>query len=136
MGVRIDHATAKRFGIRAGKPNKYRARRTEYNGVMYASRAEADRALILDLMVRDGSVLWWIGQPIFRLGCPENKYIADFIVVSPGFFSESQVVRVEDVKGHETREFKKNKRLWKLYGPCPLWIITKGGIEVIEPESR
>jgi hypothetical protein len=107
--------------------NKYGAIRTEYKGVIYASKAEASRAKVLDEQQASGLIYWWIAHPKFRLGCPENVYIADALVVSPAG------VRIEDVKGKETAKFKKDKRLWRAYGPCPLWII-KGGkvVEIIE----
>ena len=42
-------------------------------------------------------------------------------------------VWAEDVKGVETPAFRKNKRLWKSYGPCPLRIIRGGKVvETIE----
>lgn len=109
------------------KPNKYGAKPKVYNGVRYASTAEADRAMTLDQYKGHGAIYWWIGQPRFRLGCPENVYVADFLVVGP------KGTWVEDVKGKETAKFKKDKRLWMAYGPCDLWII-KGGkcVEVIE----
>lgn len=93
-----------------------------YNGVLYASKLEAQRADYLDFMVRAGHLAWWIGQPLFRLGCPENKWRADFLCVG----TDGEVY-VEDVKGYEKDEFKRSKRLWKRYGPCPLYVVTKQG---------
>jgi hypothetical protein len=108
------------------KKNKYRAERTEYAGVMYDSAAEADRAMHLDALVRSGEVFWWVGQPKFRLGCPENVYVADFVVVGP------EEVHVEDVKGLDLPKFRRDVRLWRRYGPCQLLVVRKGGVEVIE----
>lgn len=106
--------------------SKYRAVPTEYQGVRYASKAEAKRAVELDLLVRAGEVLWWIGQPTYRLGCAENVYRPDFLVVTP------RGVHVEDVKGKETAKFRRDRRLWKSYGPCDLHIIKGKKREVIE----
>ncbi len=109
----------------AGKrPQKYKAQRTEYAGVMYASKAEAAYAQYLDA----GTGIFWVPQPKFRLGCPENVYVADFLVSEA--FGDSWVV---DVKGMETPKFKRDKKLWAKYGPCELRII-KGGklVEVIK----
>lgn len=108
--------------------NKYGAKPTEYNGVRYASKAEAQRARVLDQEQADGFINWWIGQPKFRLGCPENIYVGDFLVVSP------EGTRVEDVKGVETSKFKRDRKLWARYGPCDLWLIKGKKIEVIRPE--
>ena len=44
-------------------------------------------------------------------------------------------VHAEDVKAIETREFRRQKRLWKAYGPFPLHVIGKKTVEVIEPEA-
>ncbi len=79
-----------RFPVKA---TKYRAVRTEYAGLNYASKSEAKRAHILDMLMLTGDVYWWIRQPTFHLGCPENKYVADFLVVG------KTGVWVEDCKG-------------------------------------
>jgi hypothetical protein len=113
------------------QPSKYRNQRTEYNGVWYASKAEARRAEELDQIQRNGFISWWIGQPKFRLGCPENIYIGDFLVLS-----KNNGARVEDVKGFVTPKFKRDLKLWRKYGPCPLWLILDGRIQVIEPEGK
>lgn len=102
--------------------NKYHAIRTEYNGIHYASKAEARRAAELDMLKRAGKIKWWIGQPRFFLGCPENKYVADFLVCE-----KDGTCHVEDVKGRETRKFKHDVKLWKKYGELPLMILTTKG---------
>lgn len=102
-----------------GRRSKYKAKPVVYGGVRYASKAEGARAVHLDMLVRTGKIGWWIGQPKFRLGCPENIYVADFLVVG----TDGRVLRVEDVKGMETQKFKRDRRLWKRYGPCRLWVV-------------
>lgn len=129
---------AERFGVGAEHPehpsrkaagrSKYGAVRTDYDGVTYASKAEASRARRLDDDVADGLTLWWIGQPKFRLGCPENVYVADFLVVKPG-----GVVIVEDVKGVHTPKFERDLKLWRAYGPCPLHVVSGKNTEIIVP---
>lgn len=59
------------------------AKRTEYNGRMYASRAEAKYANTLDLLVSLGAVTAW--TPQVRIHCHVNgnkicDYVADFHV--------------------------------------------------------
>lgn len=110
--------------------SKYNAIRTTYNGVSYASKSEAKRAETLDLMVRGGLISWWIGQPKFRLGCPENVYVADFLVVV------KQGAWVEDVKGVRTAKFNRDLRLWRAYGPCELHVISGKNQEVIHPDTK
>lgn len=111
--------------------SKYRAKPTVYNGVRYASKAESVRAAELDLQIIAGLIAWWIGQPLFRLGVPENTYRPDFLVI--GGDTHDREVWVEDVKGVETAAFRRNKKLWKSYGPCALRIIRRGVlVETIE----
>ena len=112
--------------------NKYRAKPTIYNGVRYASKAEAARAVELDQMLLAGEILVWIGQPTFRLGCPENVYRADFLVVPP--VGVNGTPWVEDVKGMETPKFRRDKKLWKRYGRLNLHIIKGKKTEVVRPE--
>ena len=108
-------------------PNKYHSRRAEYAGLAYDSRAEARRAKALDEDRAAGAVSWWIRHPKFHLGCPENVYIADALVVTPGG------VRVEDTKGHRTKKFLHDVKLWRSYGPCELWVITGGKVVEVIP---
>lgn len=107
--------------------SKYGNVRTEYAGVVYDSRAEAKRAEYLLTLEAAGALDWVLLQPPFRLGCPLNRYRADFLV------SESGKVRAEDVKGDETRDFKRVRRWWREYGRMPLWIIRGGHIEILIP---
>ena len=126
---------------------KPREQRT-YNGVLYASKAEAIRAQELDLLIRSGDVVFWIGQPLFRLGCEENTYRLDFLVVgfaggiADGIADQDEPYAfscpwVEDVKGFETQSFKRHKRLWKAYGPCELRVLKRKGsgwtTEIVSP---
>jgi hypothetical protein len=116
--------------------NKYGARATIYGGVRYDSKAEAEYAATLDEMARAITGMWWIRQPTFRLGCPENVYRPDFLVFSP---PAPIRVRVVDVKGVRTAKFNRDVRLWKAYGPCLLVIATRAGkgwkTEVIDPSK-
>lgn len=107
---------------------KYGAVRTTYGGVRYHSKAEALRAERLDHDRSVGLIRFWVGQPTFRLGCPENVYRSDFLVVGLAD------VWVEDVKGKETPKFLHDKRLWSRYGPCELRILRNGKVvEAIMP---
>jgi len=107
--------------LKAGKSvTKYRASPTMYDGVRYASKAEALRALELDMMQAAGEIRWWISQPKFRLGVPENVYVADFLICN-----EDNMHRVEDVKGMRTPKFARDVKLWRRYGRLDLHIITR-----------
>jgi hypothetical protein len=111
------------------KQSKYRNRRTPYNGVTYASKAEANRAYALDADRKAGLIRGWIGQPKFRLGLPECVYVADFLV-----FPIGGPPWVEDVKGVETPKWRRDVKLWRRFGPCDLRIIRNGKLaEIVTP---
>ncbi len=120
------------------KRNKYNVapkwQRT-FEGIVYDSKAECDRARELRILLKAGEIRQIVEQKRFELGVPENVYIADFMVTD-----REGRVWVEDVKGKETAKFKHDKRLWRSYGPCPLVILTRRGRswskEVIEPDNR
>jgi hypothetical protein len=116
-------------GPAPGRRSKYHNRRTPYNGVTYASKAEASRAYALDAALGLRMIRGWIGQPKFRLGLPENIYVADFLV-----FDRDGTAWVEDVKGVRTAKFERDVKLWRRYGPCPLRILRNGKVsETITP---
>ncbi len=101
-----------------------------YNHVVYHSKAEARRAQELDLLIRGGVVERWQRQVKFQLGL-DVVYVVDFHVTNiPGVLLTEWV---EDVKGHETREFKFKKKLWKKYGTMPLAIIKGRKVEWVRP---
>jgi len=94
---------------------KYNAKRTEYNGVTYDSKREANRAWELDMMIKAGDVLKVERQPRFDIYA-NGKFIAfykaDFKVFYPkGYFE------VEDVKGMRTPMYRIKKKLVEaIYG--------------------
>lgn len=138
------------FVVRLGGP-KYRAKRTEHAGVVYASKAEAAWAAYLDERIAAGVVDYVVRQPRFALGTPENVYVPDFHVVlgrrwgehcsaddseSTIFHATGQRTFVDEVKGMETAKFKKDKVLWMRYGPCAMRIVKRGRVtEVLIPEK-
>lgn len=125
VGAKVKTVDPRLFGT--PRRNKYRAVPTVHAGVRYDSKAEAERAAVLDQLQASGEILWWLGQPKFRLGCPENVYKSDFLVITPSG------VHVEDTKGVETPKFRRDKNLWAAYGPCELHVIKRGKVvEVIE----
>jgi hypothetical protein len=130
-------AGARSLGVAIGGPapsgkSKYRAKPTEYRGERYASKAEAAYAAELDLEVAAGGVAWWIRQVRFPLG--DDALRVDFLVCrvegAPGRHRR-EMVAVE-IKGYATRDYARKAKLWRKYGPIPLWVVRKGGIEVVE----
>ena len=116
--------------LRGGKQkgNKFGARGTYYEGVRYASKAEAERAEVLDLLMASGEIIWWIRQPTLYLGCAENVYRPDFLVIPA-----KGLPWLEDWKGAETQKFKRDKRLWRRYGRLELRVLKAGAVESIGP---
>lgn len=78
--------------------NKYHARKTEIDGLVFDSRAEANRYLQLKLLERAGEITDLELQVRYDLRVNEAKvcdYVADFR------YRENGRVVVEDVKGYK-----------------------------------
>lgn len=97
--------------------SKYHAKKAEYRGESYDSLAEAAYARHLDAEIERGAILWYLRQPKFSLGVPENVYRPDFLVIAEAW------VAADDVKGTETAKFRRDRKLWLKYGPCPLRVV-------------
>lgn len=91
-----------------------------WNGKVYDSKAEMFYAKRLGTGVAMGVIVDYIEHPRIRLG-EDTVYEADFLVV------ETDGVYYVDVKGHETPEFKRVKKLWRKYGRLPLRIVKRNG---------
>lgn len=113
-----------------------------YNGELFASKAEMEyyRDVLL-INVAGGLIKEIKRQPKYELGCPENVYRADFIcaMVKPDEMGNMvQYPIVVDVKGMTTAAFARHRRLWSVYGPCPLHIVKRSGkgfktVEIVVP---
>lgn len=104
--------------------SKYGNRKTEVDGIVFDSAAEARRWRELRLLERAGRISGLRRQVpyvflVHTTGtspeCGEDKrqmrYVADFV-----YFEGSREV-VEDVKGYRTAEYKRKRRLMqKIYG--------------------
>lgn len=114
------------------KPNKYGAKKTEYRGVVYDSKAEAKHAEGLDVLKRVGEVSWWLRQTPVMIGEPgvDKPYRVDFVVCYRG-----GAVVAEEIKGVETPQFKRQKKQWRLRGPFPLHVLRGKHVEVITPRE-
>jgi hypothetical protein len=107
--------------MRTGKRNRFGsvAQRTEYNGVTYDSKAEAEHAALLDREQRALLIRGWWRQVNVPLGS-DFKTRVDFLV-----FTDNGQCHVEEVKGKETDKFKTVRRLWPKYGFCELHVLEK-----------
>lgn len=102
--------------------NKYRAKKTKYNGKTYASKKEAQRAQELDLLVRSGDITDLKEQvkfPIDIAGKQVFTYIADFMY----FDKLLNKVVIEDVKGFQTAIFRLKKKCVEAYYSIEITIV-------------
>ena len=99
----------------AVKKNKFNAQCTEYNGVTYDSKKEANYASDLNLRIKAGDLSFWLRQVSFAL--PGGvKYRADFVEFTQVANTPLYEVRVVDVKGRDTQASKnKRKQVKALY---------------------
>ena len=95
------------------KTNKFGAKKTETNGVVFDSKKESERYVILKLSENSGLITGLQRQVKFKLvGC---NYIADFVY----FDYEKKEFVVEDVKSIATKKLStyriKKKQMLELY---------------------
>lgn len=103
------------------KKNKYNAKKTWYEGVLYDSRKEAFYAAELDIRIKAGEVKSWERQYPIELesnGQKVGTYYIDFkVILADGS------IEYHEVKG-------KGTPLWKLK-----WKMAKAHMEKNEPDS-
>lgn len=107
------------------KPNKYNVAPTKartWQGRTYASKAEMLYAQELYTLRAAGEIIEIIEQPRVWLGVPENTYRPDFLVIP--LIGHPYFV---DVKGVETKEFRRIRKLWAQYGRLDLHIVRLTG---------
>lgn len=88
------------------KKNKFRAVRTEVNGIMFASKKEAKRYSDLRYLELSGEITRLVTQKRYKLAVNGKEicvYVADFV------YEQNGRVVVEDVKGY------KAKAAWDVY---------------------
>jgi len=88
--------------------NKYRAIRTEVDGIMFASKKEALRYKELKFLLQEQRISDLVLQPKFPIQVNGKKictYIADFM------YNEDGKQVVEDVKGVKTSVYRIKKKL-------------------------
>lgn len=96
--------------------HKFKAIKTEYDGIKFPSKKEANYYLKLKLLVKAGQVLFFLRQVPFHL--PGGvKYVVDF----QEFWADGSV-RFVDVKGHQTPEFIAKKKMVEALYPVKIEI--------------
>lgn len=108
---------ANKFGVSA------KDKRT-VDGIVFASKIEAERYKELVQLVQMGAIVGFERQITFALGVPENKYRVDFLV-----FHGYGEVWAEDTKGMTRPADLKNFKLWERYAPCDLRVMKRKKIE-------
>lgn len=102
--------------------NKYNAQKTEYNGVIYDSKAEARRAQELDILLASGYISDLKRQEKLDFFVNNKKmftYIPDFT-----YFDNTKQIHVyEDVKGVQTPVFRIKKKCIEAYYNIKIDII-------------
>lgn len=111
--------------------SKYRAKKTEVNGIIFDSKLEAKRYTELLMMERSGRIKELKLQPVFLLQPSFKKngktyrkieYRADFQY----YDNKLNKLVIEDTKGIETEAFKIKKKLFEYqYKDLELEIIKK-----------
>lgn len=116
------------------KRHKYNAIRTEYNGVSYPSKSEALYAQHLDFLVKSKNIKGYKRQEKMPIG-PDDSLKVDFLVDD---LDGTQFA--VDVKGFETKDFKRKVKLWEKYQTINLHIVKlkndRWKVRIIEPMSR
>jgi len=111
------------LGVGRKRRGKFNAQRTEYEGRVYHSKAEAQHAFRLDLEKGspDSDVVGWTPQFNIPLG-EDVALCVDFLVRLAG-----NRFRCDEVKGYDRDTLWRLKRsLWPKHGPCPLHVIRNG----------
>lgn len=85
--------------------HKYKAIPTEIDNINFHSKKEAIRYAELELLKKNGEVIFFLMQIPFRL-TGGIKYICDFQV----FWSDGKIT-FEDVKGYQTPLYKNKKKM-------------------------
>lgn len=103
--------------------NKYRAQKTEIDGIVFDSKAEAQYYRHLKQYETLGLLKIILLQPKVYLTKSKLLYRPDFLIHCNETSREIYI----DVKGKETPVFNIKARLWEHYGAGLLQIVKKRG---------
>ena len=115
---------AERGGRRSNKFGVSAKDKRTVDGIVFASKLEAERYRELVQLMQMGAIVGFERQVTFTLGCPENKYRVDFLV-----FHGYGEVWAEDTKGMTRPADLKNFKLWERYAPCDLRVMKRKKLE-------
>jgi len=97
--------------------HKYNAVRTVRDNISFPSKKEARRYDELVLLQEAGAVCFFLRQPLFDLG-GGTTYKADFLI-----FWRDGTATIEDVKGVQTKSFKRAKKQVEARYPVEILIV-------------
>ncbi len=119
----MEHITLEEYKQLQQKGNsKYKAKKTEVDGIKFDSQKEANRYLELKILERQGLIKYIDRQTRFELQPSYKKngktiraitYVADFMYWS---YTEQKYI-VEDTKGFRTEVYKLKKKLFEYKYP-------------------
>ena len=98
--------------------NKYRAQKVKNEFGNFASKLEAAVYALLKLREEQGDICGLKCQVQIELTKAKIVYKPDFA------FIENGIAAYAEAKGFETQSWRLKKRLWKYYGPGPLYIYS------------
>jgi len=109
--------------------------RRRWRDKTYDSRAEMLYAKHLDALIETANLTDFCEQPQVMLG-EDTRWRLDFFVVGIG-----REMYYVDVKGRETPDFRRKKKLWQKYGRLPLHIVKLKGkrfetVEIVERQYK
>jgi hypothetical protein len=96
---------------KAENRNKYGAKKTQVDGVVFDSQREANRYIQLRYLLTLGEIRELNLQVAFELnegGTHSLRYVADFT-----YYTKDGEYVVEDSKGFRTKEYRKKRKLMK-----------------------
>jgi hypothetical protein len=107
------------FIRRSRNTHKFGAKKTEYDGIKFDSKLEANYYLHLKRLQQIGDVIFFLRQTPFHL--PGNvTYRVDFQI----FWSNGHIT-FDDVKGMETKEFIRAKKQVEDIYPVVINVVKK-----------
>lgn len=111
------------------RTNKYNNKKTEYNGELYSSKREAEKAMELDIMKKSGEVKSWTPHPKYLL---IKRFIKNGKIYRPthyiaDFYVEYYDGRIEviDIKGFRTEGFNIKCKLFNSLYPDLKLVLEK-----------
>lgn len=120
------HLTAAEYRAQTKpKRNKYRARKTEVDGIVFDSALEAKYYANLKRLESVGVVYGVELQKRYALVGPDGSLIATYVADFVFWDQREKRLRIVDVKGVKTREFVIKKKLMKSLLGLDVEVVTK-----------